>query len=144
MPLSGIKPNSDSAVVRNTLDEIEAALTAGVSREDVFQALKAEHGLTFGFNGFCQALKRARAKTQKRSTPSGDGQSRTGPNKADVLRKTENGLRNTEKVDCAIQKEHTPDAKPDGQAPKDRIISKKDFAQVHSMDFSDLDVKYRK
>lgn len=139
MPLSGIRPNSDSAVIRNTLDEIEAALAAGVSREDVFQALKAEHDLKFGFNGFCQALKRARARTQKRPAPPlakpGDADSKKG-----------NVLHNTKNVDCAIQNDAPEDAKPkpDGSAPKDRIINRNDFAQVHSMDFSDLDDKYRK
>ncbi|HHK5356676.1 TPA: hypothetical protein ACQT28_006326 [Pseudomonas aeruginosa] len=114
------------------LGEIEAALTAGASREDVWKTLKEEHGMGIGFNGFCKALMRARAARQERAgtpatttppppRPENDGQGKD--------------------VDCAIQKdEPTP---PEAGAPlKGRIVTSSDFEKVHSMDFSDLDDKY--
>jgi hypothetical protein len=125
MPLSRIKPRSDSALVRNMLGEIEAALTAGASREDVWETLKNEHGMTIGFNGFCKALMRARAARQERAgTPA-------------ATRPVNNGQ--GKEVDCAIQNdEPTPPEAP----LKGRIVTSSDFEKVHSMDFSDLDDKY--
>lgn len=141
MPLSGIKPGSNSAVVRNNLADIEAALAAGVSRENVYEALKAEHGLAFKYNAFCVALKRARAKRPKAPATPGTGVQ----SKRNVLRNTKIELRNTYDVDCAIQLGSTETEAPlPGLAPKDRIIKPSDFSEVHEMDFSDLDPKYRK
>lgn len=62
MPLTNIKPRSDSAVVRNLLDDIEQAIDNGASRQEIYESIKAEHQLTLSFNGFCVALKRARKK----------------------------------------------------------------------------------
>jgi len=130
MPLSRLKPRSDSALVRNMLGEIEAALTAGASREDVWETLKNEHGMTIGFNGFCKALMRARAARQERArTPAAT----TPP----LPRPGNNGQ--GKEVDCAIQNdEPTPPEAP----LKGRIVTSSDFEKVHSMDFSDLDDKY--
>ena len=132
MPLSRLKPRSDSALVRNMLGEIEAALTAGASREDVWETLKNEHGMTIGFNGFCKALMRARAARQERA---GTPAATTPP----LPRPGNNGQ--GKEVDCAIQNdEPTP---PEAGAPlKGRIVTSSDFEKVHSMDFSDLDDKY--
>ncbi len=130
MPLSRIKPRSDSALVRNMLGEIEAALTAGASREDVWETLKNEHGMTIGFNGFCKALMRARAARQERA---GTPAATTPP-----LPRPGNDGQGKE-VDCAIQNdEPTPPEAP----LKGRIVTSSDFEKVHSMDFSDLDDKY--
>ncbi|MGF6613096.1 hypothetical protein OKW45_008084 [Paraburkholderia sp. WSM4175] len=60
MDFSNLKPKSESSVIRNMLVEIEVALGRGVTRQQVFEAIKAEHGLTMGFDGFCKALQRAR------------------------------------------------------------------------------------
>ena len=130
MPLSRIKPRSDSALVRNMLGEIEAALTAGASREDVWETLKNEHGMTIGFNGFCKSLMRARAARQERA---GTPAATTPP----LPRPGNNGQ--GKEVDCAIQNdEPTPPEAP----LKGRIVTSSDFEKVHSMDFSDLDDKY--
>ena len=130
MPLSRLKPRSDSALVRNMLGEIEAALTAGASREDVWETLKNEHGMTIGFNGFCKALMRARAARQERA---GTPAATTPP-----LPRPGNNRQGKE-VDCAIQNdEPTPPEAP----LKGRIVTSSDFEKVHSMDFSDLDDKY--
>ena len=130
MPLSRLKPRSDSALVRNMLGEIEAALTAGASREDVWETLKNEHGMTIGFNGFCKALMRARAARQERAGPPA---ATTPP----LPRPGNNGQ--GKEVDCAIQNdEPTPPEAP----LKGRIVTSSDFEKVHSMDFSDLDDKY--
>lgn len=140
MPLSGIRPNSDSAVVRNKLAEIEAALEAGASREKVYEVLKEEHALSFNFNGFCQALKRARAK--KRNVPARPGQVvGAGSAKAvDCAIQEPDCAIQTEAVDCAIQKDSTPAT---GKVKPGRIVTSKDFAEVHDLDFSNLDDKYK-
>ncbi|OCT30171.1 StaA [Pseudomonas putida] len=112
------------------LGEIEAALTAGASREDVWETLKNEHGMTIGFNGFCKALMRARAARQERA---GTPAATTPP----LPRPGNNGQ--GKGVDCAIQNdEPTPPEAP----LKGRIVTSSDFEKVHSMDFSDLDDKY--
>lgn len=149
MPLSGIRPNSDSAVVRNKLAEIEAALEAGASREKVYEVLKEEHALSFNFNGFCQALKRARAK--KRNVPARPGQV-VGAGSAKAvdcaIQETDCAIQTdsvdcaiqSDSVDCAIQKDSTPAT---GKVKPGRIVTSKDFAEVHDLDFSNLDDKYK-
>lgn len=133
MPLSGIRPNSDSAVVRNKLSEIEAALEAGASREKVYEVLKDEHALSFNFNGFCQALKRARAKKR-------NGPARPGTAAAPGTGKDVDCAIQGDSVDCAIQKDATP---PPAKVKPGRIVTSKDFAEVHDLDFSNLDDKYK-
>lgn len=56
---------NDSAKVRALLPEIESELKAGVTRTEIFDALKDKHGLSLTFAGFLSALKRARRKTRK-------------------------------------------------------------------------------
>lgn len=140
MPLSGIRPNSDSAVVRNKLAEIEAALEAGASRERVYEVLKEEHGLTFNFNAFCQALKRARAK-KRPARPGQKPGTGSGQEVDCAIQKTDCAIQNG--VDCAIQ----PDSSDAGPTPAKvkpgRIVTSKDFAEVHDLDFSNLDDKYK-
>lgn len=149
MPLSGIRPNSDSAVVRNKLSEIEAALEAGASREKVYEVLKDEHALSFNFNGFCQALKRARAK--KRNGPARPGTVTapgTGKDVDCAIQKPDCAIQTegvdcaiqSDSADCAIQKDATP---PPVKVKPGRIVTSKDFAEVHDLDFSNLDDKYK-
>lgn len=141
MPLSGIRPNSDSAVVRNKLAEIEAALEAGASRERVYEVLKEEHGLSFNFNAFCQALKRARAKKR----PARPGQvtgTGTGQGVDCAIQKTDCAIQ-TQNVDSTIQPESSDTAPTPVNVKPGRIMTRKDFAEVHDLDFSNLDDKYK-
>ena len=143
MSLSGIKPSSDSAVVRNNLAEIETALETGVSREKVYEVLKAEHELSFNFNGFCQALTRARAK--KRNGPARPGIKPALASAIDVdcaLHK--NVLCNTDVyASSAIQQEPETKEPEPSKVKAGRIVTSKDFSDVHDLDFSTLDDKYK-
>lgn len=60
MPLSDLEPKNTSAVVRNHLDEIETAITQGVTRAQIYELLRTEYGVTASYDGFLSALKRAR------------------------------------------------------------------------------------
>jgi hypothetical protein len=66
------KNRTDTARLRDVIDDVEAALSAGVSRLAVYETLK-ENGLDMTKNSFDSALKRIRAKrgkgTDKRPTP---------------------------------------------------------------------------
>ncbi|CAH2802836.1 MAG: hypothetical protein PPHEINF_5383 [uncultured Paraburkholderia sp.] len=146
MPLSRLKPKSDSAVVRNMLTEIEAALDAGASRESVWKTLCEEQGLSIGFDGFCKALWRARKSKGERTKPAKPATpppaalpsapvtsiSETPEN--DVDSATQKGAGNTEE----------PQQQPSSDEPtKNRIRTRKDFQKVHKMDFSDFDPKLK-
>ncbi|WP_116893117.1 StaA [Pseudomonas savastanoi] len=141
MPLSGIRPNSDSAVVRNKLAEIEAALEAGASRERVYEVLKEEHGLSFNFNAFCQALKRARAK-KRPARPGQETATGIGKEVDCAIQKTDCAIQNQD-VDCAMQPESSGTAPIPAKVKPGRIVTRKDFAEVHDIDFSNLDDKYK-
>lgn len=65
MSLTDIKPSTDSAVIRNRIDEIDSAIEKGVSRQDVYHQLKEDHELTIAYSGFLMAVKRARSKRNK-------------------------------------------------------------------------------
>nr|WP_015062524.1 hypothetical protein [Pseudomonas syringae]AFK89762.1 hypothetical protein [Pseudomonas syringae] len=149
MPLSGIRPNSDSAVVRNKLAEIEAALEAGASRERVYEVLKEEHGLSFNFNAFCQALKRARAK-KRPARPGQEAATGSGQEVDCAIQKTDCAIQagvdctlQSQDVDCAIQPESTGAGPAPAKVKPGRIVTSKDFAEVHDLDFSNLDDKYK-
>jgi hypothetical protein len=68
MKTDDFKPRSDAIRVRNNLDAIEAALAKGASRQDVYEWLKNETGLTLTFKAFATALRRQRLK-RKESHP---------------------------------------------------------------------------
>ncbi len=53
------KGRPEIARLRELIDEIEAALSAGVSRTDIYKALQ-QHGFTLTQNGFATALYRIR------------------------------------------------------------------------------------
>lgn len=142
MPLSGIRPNSDSAVVRNKLAEIEAALEAGASRERVYEVLKEEHGLSFNFNAFCQALKRARAK-KRPARPGQEAGTGSGPGVECAIQKDVDCAIQADDLDCTIQPESSGAAPTPAKVKPGRIVTSKDFAEVHDMDFSNLDDKYK-
>ncbi len=164
MPLSRLKPRSASAVVRNMLDEIEAALHAGASREDVWKTLKTENDLSISFDGFCKALMRARASRRTDSppplkTPAPIRQAeRAAPPGAEArgmeARQGRDGEAGSTRsataraeglaVDCAIQgDEQTPEEAPVEAPRKDKIRSRRDFQKVHDLDFSNLDDKHK-
>jgi hypothetical protein len=143
MPLSRLKPKSDSAVVRNMLTEIEAALDAGAARESVWKTLCEEQGLSIGFDGFCKALWRARKSKGERAKPATP--SPPPPASAPVPSEPETPGAD---VDCAIQKGEgstdEPQQQPSTDAPsKNRIRTRKDFKSVHKMDFSEFDPKLK-
>ena len=143
MPLSRLKPKSDSAVVRNMLTEIEAALDAGASRESVWKTLCEEQGLSIGFDGFCKALWRARKSKGERAKPATS--SPPPPASASVPSEPETP---GDDVDCAIQKGEGSTDEPQQQTstdapPKNRIRTRKDFKSVHKMDFSEFDPKLK-
>ncbi|MDR8091071.1 hypothetical protein [Burkholderia gladioli] len=56
---------ANTAKISAQLDRIDAALERGLTRQEIFEALKEELALTCGFDGFCYALKTARAKAKK-------------------------------------------------------------------------------
>lgn len=60
MEFLGIDTLSDSVQVRKLLPQIEAELEAGARRQQVYEAIKAKYDLTFTYEGFLTALKRAR------------------------------------------------------------------------------------
>ena len=143
MPLSGLKPRSDSARIRNMLSEIEAALEKGASREDVWKTLKEEQGLTVTFDGFCKALQRARARISKQSTGVGT-QAASRNVKTQVAALSDS----PKEVSSTVRKgkensESAGDQAPASPINKDRIRTAKDFMPVRNMDFSDLDDKYK-
>lgn len=113
MPLSDLQPKNTSAVVRNHLDEIETALTQGVTRAQIYELLRAEHGVTATYDGFLSALKRARVAAS--DTPSKP--------------------RATDDTDAAT----TGKPKAQGRAP----LKKGDFAAPKNFDPSKFDERYK-
>lgn len=60
---------NDSAKVRKLLPEIEAELKEGAKRLEIYEALKAKHGLSLTYVGFLSALKRARKMAKNDDAP---------------------------------------------------------------------------
>jgi hypothetical protein len=136
MPLSQLKPKSDSAVVRNMLGEIETALNVGASRESIWKMLCEEQGLTLTFEGFVKALWRARRSQEQptlRQSQPAELESRTP---APISRSTERFFPD--------EKNQEASDKPQGaEAKRNRIKTTRDFERVHSMDFSEFDDKFK-
>ncbi|MGF6996813.1 hypothetical protein [Paraburkholderia sp. GAS32] len=101
MSLTEVKPKHESAVIRAMLDEIEAALARGLTREQIHEVICAQHGLSIGFNGFLSAIARAR-KARGKANPHGTA---TQP-----LTATSQPATDTDKVDQATQVPTTPTA----------------------------------
>lgn len=68
--LRNLTPSTDTARLRESFSEVDAALKTGVSREAVWQALK-ERGFTFTLNAFNSAVTRIRKENISKS-PSED------------------------------------------------------------------------
>ncbi|WP_081072282.1 hypothetical protein [Burkholderia stagnalis] len=125
------------------LTEIEAALDAGASRESVWKTLCDEQGLSIGFDGFCKALWRARKSKGERAKPARP----TPPPPASATAPSEPEKAGKE-VDSAIQKDEGgtegPQQQPATDTPtKNRIRTRKDFQDVHKIDFSEFDPKLK-
>jgi hypothetical protein len=136
MPLSQLKPKSDSAVVRNMLGEIETALNVGASRESIWKMLCEEQGLTLTFEGFVKALWRARRSQEQptlRQSQPAELESRTP---APISRSTERFFPDEENQEAS-------DKGQDAEAKRNRIKTTRDFERVHSMDFSEFDDKFK-
>src|SRR5260370_155278 len=146
MPLSNLKPRSDSAIVRNMLTEIEAALAAGASREDVWKTLRDEEGLSSSFQGFAKALMRARQSKQVRSSGAPAGQS-SGSVDTDAPPATHFQAQieanpSDSKNSGAAQDQDKPSTAERPNRPK-RIKTENDLKDVReNTDFTSLDTKY--
>lgn len=71
MKTDEFKPRSESIRVRNHLDAIETALASGASRQDVYQWMTKENGLTMTYKAFITALQRQRLKRKEKQPATG-------------------------------------------------------------------------
>lgn len=153
MPLESLKPRSDSAIVRNMLEQIERALKAGASREDVWRTLRDEQGLKLEFGSFTKALLRARRSRER------EQQGVTLPvpiePKNEVVADLDCAIQpepgRQETVESAIQPNTMEGANVSVEKPSEpvpqakkphRIRTPKDFKNLRT-DFSDLDDRYK-
>jgi hypothetical protein len=141
MPLSALKPRSDSAIIRKMLKEIETAFSAGASREDVWKTLRNEEGLSCNFGSFAKALLRARQgnKATLTAPPSEEaGVSAFKKPLASRPGRTGNAFGEQKGLD-----ESETNNKADITAIPDRIKTEKDFRDIReNTDFTGLDTKY--
>ncbi|WP_234417007.1 hypothetical protein [Xanthomonas fragariae] len=72
----GDKNRSETARLRDVIDEVEAAITAGVSRSAVLEALHGQ-GFTMTLKSFESALYRIRKQRGQGETGSSAGRART-------------------------------------------------------------------
>jgi hypothetical protein len=136
MPLSQLKPKSDSAVVRNMLGEIETALGVGASRESIWKMLCEEQGLTLTFDGFVKALWRARRSQEQPTLHQPQLQELESRAPAPISR-------STERLSPGEKNQELSDKPQDAAAKRNRIKTTRDFERVHSMDFSEFDDKFK-
>jgi hypothetical protein len=142
MPLSALKPRSNSAIIRNMLKEIEAAFSAGASRDDVWRTLCNEEGLSCNFGSFAKALLRARqgnkatlsvplseqVGTSVSKDPLATRPGRKGDAFDEQKGSEELGISNRTKI----------------AARPDRIKTEKDFRDIReNTNFTGLDTKYK-
>ncbi len=87
---AGDEHRSESARLRDFIDEIEDTLQAGVSREAILKALH-QHGFTMSMSAFCSALYRIRKQrgtqpARRKKTAQGVEQPKTeeSPGQADL------------------------------------------------------------
>jgi hypothetical protein len=136
MPLSQLKPKSDSAVVRNMLGEIETALSVGASRESIWKMLCEEQGLKLTFDGFVKALWRARRSHDQPTLNRSQAQEFES-------RSTDSTSRSTERSFPGEKNHETSQKLQDVASRRNRIKTTRDFESVHSMDFSEFDDKFK-
>jgi hypothetical protein len=136
MPLSQLKPKSDSAVVRNMLGEIETALSVGASRESIWKMLCEEQGLTLTFEGFVKALWRARRSQEQPTLHQSPPQELESRVPAPMSR-------STERFSPGEKNQEASDRPQDAAVKRHRIKTPRDFESVHSMDFSEFDDKFK-
>lgn len=102
--LRNLTPSTDTARLRESFSEVDAALRSGVSREAVWKALK-ERGFTFTLNAFNSAVTRIRKEKTSKS-----------PTKTE---NTENNVREVKQV--STETKQAPVSVSDGtiKTPKD-------------------------
>ena len=141
MPLSALKPRSDSAIIRNMLKEIEAAFSAGASREDVWKTLRHEEGLSCNFGSFAKALLRARQGNKATLSVPLPEQAGTSAFKDPLASRP--GRKGDEFDEQKGSDESGTNNKTEIAARPDRIKTEKDFRDIReSTDFTGLDTKY--
>ena len=146
MTIFDFKPRSDAAVVRNLLREIEDAQESGASRQDLWRNLREHHDLKLSFDAFCVALKRARARARTNA----------GAAASTLLRKSAGGkteshrqnfLEAIEEPKAARSSSFDMRIRDPNQASssprRNRIKTPRDFADVHKLDFSEFDDKFK-
>ena len=114
---TGDKSRSETARLRDIVDEVEAALAAGVSRAAVLEALNAQ-GFTMTLKSFESALYRIRKKRTQPAKPAAE----IGHNQA---------------AQPASQPAQAPQQEPAGE-PKARITNPADIRKSRRRDI-DLD-----
>jgi len=143
MPMFDFRPRSDAAVVRNLLPEIEAAQKSGASRAALWQNLRDHHDLKLSFDAFCVALKRARAKERKKTCADAAALGPTLP-----AQKTVRHQENAPESIGEPGHQHTLSTRETGppserSTRKNRIRTSRDFADVHKLDFSGFDDRFK-
>lgn len=135
------EPRSDAIRVRNNLDAIEAAIANGASRQDVYEWLKKETGLTLTFKAFATALRRQRLKrkeshpaTASAPTPMKVGQATQATRPGGVSSAVDTG------VGPAVQS--TPPENPP-PAPSDPYSARLAREKIRQTDYSYLDDRFK-
>lgn len=144
MALGDLKPRKVSAVVRANLVEIERSLDRGLTREQVWEELKKEHGLEHTFHAFYTALQRERTKAaQAAPTPPQPEAPRPQAPAPPQPEKVDCAIQNSgdpaeEKVDCAIQKAEEDQTPVKPSSSKNAIRSTKQLREGRNLNFDDL------
>jgi hypothetical protein len=95
------KKRSKAARLRDVIDEVEAALSAGVSQTSVVEEL-AEQGLDIPIGSFRTALKRIRQQRGKRSLAA------SAPNAVSTPTTSLVGIEPAREADNSVQGSHNP------------------------------------
>jgi len=123
------KPRSESIRVRNNLDSIETALANGASRQDVYEWMRTEHGLTMTFKAFVTALQRQRLKRK-------ESQAVTAPKPP----KVEQAIQAAPAQSAGKPVQPTPQPAPENpQTPLDPYSARKARETIQNRDYSDLE-----
>jgi hypothetical protein len=140
MPLTELKPVRDSTVIWAMLPEIEAALARGVTRQQVLDTLRKEHGLTLELRGFDSALRRARKARDKQKTTA----HASLPPKVDHAKQVTppGGVSSAVDTKAGRAVESTPPENPP-QPPSDPHSARLARQKIEQTDYSDLDERYK-